>query len=298
MIWYLLGLGAALFAAFSSVTEKKTLFKEHAMEFSTVFAVFMLIISLPLAFIADFNIPGAYWIILALLGIIDAIAFLLMAKAIRHMELSEASPLMTFGPAFVALFAYAFLREALTAQHFTGMALVVLGAYALEFKPTTKGKINLLQPLRAMAASKYIHYIFLSLILYTVSSVIARFLLNADNPGHIEKYAFLFILHLFIALASIIFIYVFHDGFKGIEHGMRSAGKWIFLTAIFLLGSRILLTIAFTIPSAQVALTLSLKRLSSLFSTLLGGGIFKDHHISNKLIACLIMVIGAVLIVV
>ena len=296
MIWYVLALGSAILAACSSLIEKRTLMKEHAMEFSTVFSILALIVVSPLVFFADFTMPSTYWYMLALLGVLDAVAFLYLTKAIRHMELSEASPLFTFGPAMTAILALIMLEEIITIQHISGMVLVVIGAYVLELKPHN-AKADILQPIKRIISSRYIHYILFGLLLYSLSAIIARFLLNTENPDHVDIYAFLFLLHLFVAITFLVFISVFHDGIKGIVHGMRSAGRWIFLTAIFLVASRFLLSLTFAIPGAQVALTLSIKRLSSLFSTIFGGEIFKDKNLGRKVLACIIMVIGAIIVV-
>jgi drug/metabolite transporter (DMT)-like permease len=295
MQWYALALGSALLNALSSVTEKKTLLKEHAMEFATTISLFILALSLPLAFIADFTMPNHYWGILFIISIIDAVAFLYITKAVRHMELSESSPLFVYGPAITAILAFLFLKETLTQQRILGIACVTFGAYILEFK-SSKKQLNLLSPLKVMMQSRYIHYLFFGLILYALSAVIARYLLNTTNPNHIDPYALLVINHFFIALIYVFLLAIFHDGIKGVQHGIKGAGSLIFLSAIFLFGSRILLTIAFTIPAAEVALTLGVRRLSSLFSTLLGGEIFHDKNISHKALACIIMIIGALLI--
>ena len=93
-------------------------------------------------------------------------------------------------------------------------------------------------------------------------------------------------------------IYTIHDGIKGIKHGIKSAGKWIFITAIFILSSRVFLITAFTIPTAKLALIGAIKRLSSLMATIVGGEIYHDHNLPMKIVACIIMLMGAILIII
>ncbi len=295
MQWYILALGSALMNSFSSLTEKKTLLKEHAMEFAATISLFILILSLPLAFLADFTMPSYYWGILAGISILDAIAFLYITKAVRHMELSESSPLFVYGPAITAVLAFIFLKETLTQQRVIGILCVTFGAYILEFK-SSKKQLNLLSPLKVMMQSKYIHYLLFGLVLYAIAAVVTRYLLNTDNPAHVDPYALLVINHFFIAIIYVFLLAVYHDGIKGVQHGIKSAGSLIFLSAIFLFSSRIFLALALSIPAAEVAITLGVRRLSSLFSTVLGGEIFHDKNLPHKVIACIIMIIGALLI--
>jgi len=297
MEWYTLALWSALFSSLSMIVTKKTLMKEHAMEFATVFSLSMLLFSLPLFFVADFNITLQNWAILIFGSIISAIGFLYLTKAVRHMEISEASPIFSFDVAFVAIIAFFFLGEMITTKQIGGMGFILVGAYLLEFRHIKGKKAELLYPLKVMMRSKYIHYILLGLALYAISGVIIRFLLNTANPNAINPYTFLLVHHFIIFLVFVCMIHKFHNGMKGIKHGMKSAGKYIFLAAFVLFISRVLMVHTLTIPTAMVALVLSVKRMSSLFATVIGGEIFKDHHLKKKIVASIIMIIGAIIIV-
>jgi drug/metabolite transporter (DMT)-like permease len=297
MEWFFLVLVAAILASFSAITEKRTLLKEHAMEFATVLTLFLFFYSFSLLPFADFTMSTHYFYLLILIGIIDAIGFLYLTKSFRHMEISEASPLLTFAPVIVAFLAFFFLGEVITTQQIGGIALVIFGAYILEFKHDKHEKVDLFKPLKMMMSSKYIHYVFFALFLYAIAGIMWRFVLNTDNPNHIDPYASLFIIHLVIAFTYIVLIYYFHDGLKGIVHGVKSAGKWIALTGVFLFISRIFLVTAVTLPVAKIALITAIKRLSSLFSTIVGGELYHDHNLPTKMLASIIMVVGAIFIV-
>ena len=148
MQWYILALGSAILNALSAVTEKKTLFKEHAMEYATVISLIMFVLSLMFINKVSFSMPVSYWFLLVIISIMDAIAFLYITKAVRHMELSESSPLFVFGPAITAVLAYIFLGEILTMKHIGGILGVTLGAYVLELKHVKNKKIEFLRPIR------------------------------------------------------------------------------------------------------------------------------------------------------
>ncbi len=297
MQWYILALGSAVLNALSTVTEKKTLFKEHAMEYATVISLIMFLLSLTFINKVSLSMPILYWFLLIIISVIDAIAFLYITKAVRHMELSESSPLFVFGPAITAVLAYIFLGEMLTMKHVGGIVGVTIGAYVLELKHFRNKKAEFLSPIKIIMQSKYIHYLLFGLVLYAVSAIIARYMLNTDNPQAISPYTLLVITHFFVALAFLFMIHKYHDGLDGIKHGLKSAGWLIFLAALFLFTSRILLTITLAIPVAEVALILGVRRLSSLFSTIIGGEIFQDKNLAGKVFACIIMIIGVLFIV-
>ena len=92
MIWVALAFVAAIATSIGALIEKKTLFKEHAMEFTAVFSIFVMILSLPLFFLVDFSRLDLFSVgILFVMSIFDTIGFLLIAKSIRHMEISAVS---------------------------------------------------------------------------------------------------------------------------------------------------------------------------------------------------------------
>ena len=297
MEWYLLMIGAIIFSGIGSIIEKKTLYKEHAMEFSAVFSIVISIFSIILIPYLNFNFPSNYWPILYFISLIGSIAFLFVAKATRHMQISSCSPLFAFGPVITAILAWIILNENLSNLQIGGIALVFTGSYILEMRPRKSIREELLTPLQTIIKSKYIHFMLFAVFLYSISSIFDRYLLNATNPTSIEPITFLFIIQLFVAINLFIMISLFHDGFKGVVHGVKSAGSWIVLMAVIHLVARLMLVQAISIPAAKIALVVALRRSSLLISTYLGGGIFKDKHLKQKTLAAVIMVIGAIVLI-
>lgn len=289
MDWIFFAVIAAVLTAASTITQKKTLLKEHAMEFSAVLALIIFLISLPLFLLVDYSrLDFVTVLILYLFSILGSFAFLLAAKSLRHMDISASSPLMTTGPAFVALFAFVFLNETLKLGQLAGIGLLIIGAYILE----TKKHHSLLEPLKEFISSKYIHYIIFALILYAACSVGDRLVLSIRG---MQVEAYIAFVHLFLALNFFILISVFHDGYKGIKRGLKSSGWWIFLVAVFTLGYR--LAQAQAVSMTYVALVSAIKRSSALFATIIGGELFKEKNLFRKSVACVIIVGGVLLIV-
>jgi len=105
------------------------------------------------------------------------------------------------------------------------------------------------------------------------------------------------LVHFFIAINFIIMILLFHDGFEGIGKGIKHNWKWVFVVAVLVVGARLAQQYAVSLPGVLISLVVPIKRLSALFATIIGGELFHEKHILRKSIACVIMIIGAVLII-
>ena len=287
MSWFIFAVAAAILTAAAAIVEKKVLFKEHAMEFSAALALNNFVLAIPFLFFADYSSLSFISILLIFAAsILGSIAYLLVAKSTRHMEVSVAGPLMIFSPAITALLAFFILGEALTRLQLGGILLMLIGSYVLEAKMK-----KLLEPVRIFVRSKYVHFIFAALVLYALSSVIDRTLLSRYQ---VDVITYLGIVHLFLAINFMVMIYLFHDGFNGITHGFKTAGWWIVLVAILTVGYRS--TQIAALATAYTGLVIAIKRMSSIFTVIIGGELFHEEDLLKKTLATLVMIAGAVLI--
>jgi uncharacterized membrane protein len=179
------------------------------------------------------------------------------------------------------------LDESLTLVQSLGIFLLVIGAYALETKPHH----SLLEPIRTFMKGRYYHYILIAIVLYTVTGTLDRVILHHYD---MQPQAYMAIVHVLIALYFIMLLNLFHDGVKGIRHGLRRAGWWILLVAVFTFAYRFATVEA--VKVGFVGLVVSIKRVSSLFTTILGGELFHEKNLFRRFIACAIMIIGALMI--
>jgi len=285
MEWYFFATLAALLTAAFTIIEKKTLLKEHAMEFSTVLAIFNFLIALVLLPYINFDLPIKTLGLMYLASVFGSIAFLFVAKAVRHMDVSIVSPLMTFSPAIVVVLAFFILGEKVTSLQLFGIILLIIGSYVLEAENHGTKKI-----FTKTFKSNYFYYIFLALILYGFCSIFDKFILRTVSP-----LTYIPIVQFFIAINFIILICIFHNGFEGIKHGVRSAGKWIFLVAILVTSYR--LAYAQAVSMTYVSLVIPIKRMSAFFATAVGGKIFHEKNLTQRILACVIMLIGAFLVI-
>jgi len=229
-----------------------------------------------------------------LASLLSALAFLFIAKALRHIAISGNSPLLVFGPVFTAIIAVILLGENMTLVQAAGIILIVIGAYLLE----SHAHQNILEPFKHILRIKHTNHIFLGLFLYALCSVINKKIIGAPIDGGmgVPVFTFIALIHFFIGVNFVLMMLFFHDGFKGIERGLKNNWKWLLLAGVLALGYRLAQHYAISLPGVLVSLAIPIKRLSALFATLLGGELFHEKHILRRSLACTVMIIGAVLI--
>ena len=288
MQWYILALIVALLSGINAIIHKKVLIKEHAMEFSTVFAILNVILSLIIIDKVKFSIPTNILFLIFFGAFLSTMAFLYGAKAVRHMEVSSAEPLTNISPALLAILSFFILKEAITIKQIFAIILIIIGAYVLEVDHKVS---NLKEPFIKIAKSRYIHYIFLSIFLYAFTTIIDRYVLTHG----INPFTYLFIVQIFIMVNFILLITVFHNGWNGIKNGLKKNWNWILLLSVLVLASR--LSYFEAISLAYAPLVIAIIRLSTLFATVIGGSPFHEKGLLLKSIACIITLIGAALII-
>lgn len=290
MSWIFYAFGSAIFAGISAVVEKKLLFKGHAMEFSATVGLFNFLGSLPFLFLIDFSyIKVVPLLFLFFSSILGAVAFVFIAKSIRHMEISVASPILVLGPGITALFAFVFINERLSFHQIGGIIFLVAGVYVLE----THKYDSFFEPIKMLLKSAYIHLILLALVFYGITGLIDRVVLSKYN---FNPFAFIVIVNIFLFFNLMILMVIFHDGIKGLNHGIRSLGWGAVAISAFTIAYR--LFAAHAIKIAAVGIVESVKRTSVLFSVVVGGEMFHEKNLMRKTIASLIMIVGAILIVI
>jgi drug/metabolite transporter (DMT)-like permease len=288
MTWFILAFASALLSAAASITEKKALFGMRALDFSVVLALLNAVLALPLLLVVDFSAVSAdALMVLAGKNLLGSLAFLCMMMAIRNLELSGALPMMVLTPGFVALFAFLFLGEALSAVEIGGMLLLMAGTYVLEMKSG-----DALAPLRVFLESRSHYPIVAALLLFTATSVLDRLLLTDLQLRPVPMMAFQ---QLFYAGYFILFAVIARRGVPALRNAARGNGRWILLVALFTFGYRFAQIEATAL--APVALVLVVKRLSVFIGAMAGGRLFNESHLLRKAIAIGILLVGVAMVV-
>jgi drug/metabolite transporter (DMT)-like permease len=287
MTWFTYALISAVLLSVTSLLEKKALKIEHAAEFSTVLAIMNAIVALPLFFL--YGVPKltiASFLIVFLVSILAAVAYLLTARSVRHLDISITSPFFMLVPGLTALLAFVLLGESLAISQIAGLLIMLGGSYVLQLEPKAKWR----DPIKEAYKSKYIHFLVIAIFVYSATSLLDRYVLSRQglHPG-----PYLALVQIFVAIHFLIFITLFYDGYKGIKHGLKESGPLILLVSLGTVGYLFAQLQATSL--AYVGLVSAVKRSSSLFTAVIGGEIFHEEGLLRKGLACLIMIVGLAL---
>lgn len=289
MPWFAYAFICAVLLSASALIEKRVLSKVHAIDYSAALAITNLVISIPFLFIIDFSkVTPLLLFIIFVASIFGAMAFYLVAKGTRHLEISTVSPLLALSPGTTSLLAFLVLGEALDAQHITGIILMVIGSYVLSMNPD-KG---LAEPFRFFVRSRYVHFVLLSLILYSCGAILDRAIVHVFQ---VPIPVYIFFAHLFISVLYAPIGFVFGGSVSGIVKTFRVAGPYVIVASIFTVGYRFFQMEALRL--ASVGLVSAIKRSSNFLTTLVGGELFHEKNLTRKAIASLIIILGTFLIV-
>jgi drug/metabolite transporter (DMT)-like permease len=289
MEWYALAIISAIFSAIAAIYEKKSMQKNLTITFCAIFAIISLIISTPFLFIINPETLTTKIILLILTkSIISGLAFFLIIYSFRHLELSSALPLLVLTPGIVAILAFLFLGENLTSKQITGMILLIIGSYLVLINKKT-----IEQSFQTLEHSKGHIAIGTALILFTASALLDKIILAKYK---VPETTYIFFYFLFIAIIFTTTLLISKQR-KTFFHSFKKTYKLILIIAISTVIFRYSQFLAIkTAPS--VALVISLKRLSVLFATIIGGKLFNETHILRKTIATAIMIVGSTLIII
>lgn len=287
--WYLFALGGALFLALSEIAGKKVMLHEHALEFTTMRSLFVLGLNLTL-------IPFVRWelitppiiLLLYVASLIATAGLLYRMKAVRHLEVSYVAPLMNISPLFLIVLSVFILGEQISALQGLGIFIMLAGAYLLQGAHRHE---SIFAPLVRMVRSRHVHHLVFAMIALSILAIIDKF--SIDNLG-LGAATHMFVLWIFIGI-NLIGLEYLRFGFEDVTKDLPRDGKWIALAAGFFFVSILLGTLTLTL--APVSLAVPIRRTSALFSIIIGGRMFHERHIGRKLVAAILMVIGAALVI-
>jgi len=288
MEWYIIAFVAAFFSASAAIIEKKILFKEKALSLSLILALFNLVLAIPFFFFVDYTlISGLALGVLFFKSILGAVAFLFVMKGIKNLEISKALPMLVLTPGLVAFFAFIILGESLKLVEIGGMVLLLGGTYVLQLG----SQRGFWSPWKSFIKVKGNYYIIFALVLFTVTSILDKALLqNYKVPLN----AFMGFQHLFFVIVFV-FLAIIYSRDVSLKKSFKFSWKLIAVLAVITITYRY--SYLYAVKIAPVALVLSIKRISVFFAVLIGGKLFQDRSLVRRVIATAVMVAGAVLIV-
>lgn len=284
-MWLVFSFISAISVSFKDVASKLGLRKldEYIIAWSWRFFSLFFLIPAFLIFGSFPQINNNIWLPLAISGLLNLIATILYMKAVKLSDLSLVAPLITFTPLFLLITSPLILGEFPDWLGLLGVLLIVAGAYLLNIKERNNGYWA---PFKALLKQKGPKLMLIVAALWGVTS-------NFDKIG-IKNSSPIFwacALNTVIALALIPFAFRQPKiNFQKIKTEIKSLLPIGFFDAgeIFFAMTAVSLTL--------VTYVVSVKRTSTIMSTALGGLIFKEKNIKERLLGALIMVAGVILI--
>lgn len=288
-MWFVYSITSAILAALSTILEKKTLEKEHSFNVSVAIAILAAILLSPALFIhRSVDIPPMALLIMFLGSILATIAFIEVTKGIRHMEISVSAPLFLLAPLITSLMAFVFLGEKLSHIQVFGMVLLGIGTYILQTKKLSDYRTFLSH----LEHDTYIKLLLFSMFLYSITSLFDRVLVTtyALPAMLVVEYS-----QIMIACNFMCIILYKHYSMGEIYMMIRKNITMLVLIGLCTIGYRVSQSTAASL-AAGIGLVVAVKRTSSLFTTVIGGNLFREKDLVRKTLACLIMVVGVFLI--
>jgi len=289
MDWFILAFISALFSAVSAVSEKKTLFKLEALDFSFLVSVVTLVFSIPFFFTIQFSQITLFGLaVLCIKTVLSAGAYLSVMYSMKNLEISEALPLLALSPALVAIGGILLVNDILSGTQWLGIFLMASGAYILELK---KGVKNPFEPFKALFSFSKYSYVFYALVLFTITSLIDRLLLKGFK---FPPYTFMAFQQLFYALIFMSAVLIKKGTIIKVPSGFNKKVLYLILAiSVFTVIYRY--TQIEATKLAPVALVLSVKRISVLLAVILGGRLFSEENLIRKIAAVIIIITGAII---
>lgn len=299
MPWYGYALLAAVGISFVSLLQKRTLRQEHSLEYAMIFSTMKVLIFLPLFWNQIvWAVTARQAVLLTIGGMFGATAFLLIVKAIRRLELSTVTPVLAIEPGLVALLAVPTLRETISVVALTGLALMLIGTYILELQQVPPGwwqqlagsRMRIFYPFTVVLRRPGGWFALLGLAAFTASALISRrILLEVPVPT--------FLAYDFTVVAAIYLVIFFAQRrrIQILRPGQEHLLFIILLIAVIHIAQSGAQAVAMGL--APIGLVIAVKRLSVLIDVTVGGRLFHEHRLLQKLTAAMIMVTGTYLIV-
>ena len=88
----------------------------------------------------------------------------------------------------------------------------------------------------------------------------------------------------------------FYDGFNGIKHGVKGSLHWLLVMAAFIVIAR--LSYLTALKMAYLSLVFVIFKTSNLLAAIIGGNIFHERALLQRIIGAVVMVVGVYLVVV
>ena len=292
---------AAFLVSITHVIRKRILVKEHALDYLTVFSIAAAVIALLLIGFVDLNISFGIFILIYFVSLLGAVAFIFFMKALRHGEISSVQPLLSFTPAIVLVLSYFLISERVSMFNGLGVLLVLLGGFLIEHRVKTKTREGkkvrggVIDPKEeGVLPRKYFIYAMIAVLISAFGAILDKILLDFVD---FTSLAILSLIFFALNILLLRFILLKRKNWWSFLKTFRDYGVVISGLSLLKVLSVFLYLLALSLPDSKVSLVVAIMASSTLVSTIVGGELFHDHGLMQKIIAAVIMFLGVLMIV-
>jgi len=287
-MWAFLALGAAVLTSFNPI-----LYKGMLRDIDPIIVVWgVTLLALPLLGLFTLALTSQFprldWLFaIGILGSagLNAVAHLASTKALKLADVSLVTPLLIFSPVFTVLISTIFLGEIPTVRGLSGVGLVLIGAYWLNYHPGT----GWMTPFKALALSPGVTLVLLAGLLWAITPLFEKVAIQHTQPENPRFAAFVSTTLLVLILTPAV-----------MSRGQPAIGKLSLHRRELLLAgliAGIAPVLGYTAYSLGfVGYVTTLFKLSTLLTILWSSLFLKEQGLTKRLPAATLMVIGAILI--
>jgi len=286
MYWLSLSLTSGILIATKNVITRKLVFLTDRQVILYSKYLFVSLFALLLIFFTGIpEIKPAFYYSITIASILDVIAAWCFLNAIASGQLAKTFPLVAFTPVFLLGTSFLMLGEIPSILGLTGILLIVCGAYLLRSESI---KVGILEPIKLLLKEKGQRYMLMAAFLFSFLAVFFKKAILNSSPffafGVTQLLGTLFLTVLFLKKRIL----------GALLRKTANNFKLLFIAGIvgFLAG----LTLFAAFKFGLAAYVVSVKRISILFTIILGYVFFKEDHLIRSLIIGSIMVLGIFLI--
>lgn len=288
MLWFYLALLTAIFWTFEHAVIKKILRSEKPeyVSLATTLITSLLSIFLIVVLLDRLTFNKKFLLILIPVALVNATARILYAKSLKLSPMSKAVPLLSLSPIFTLIFAFFIIAEVPPLKAVFGIILAIVGVYLLNIQKFSSR--SFFEPFASIIRNKGVFFMFLVSIIYGLGGVLDKYGVSSSNV-----LTYLLLINPVSLLAQGAYLWA-KDKNKIIgESSKILRGN---LGPLILLSIVAFVTIIFQFWAVSLTFSsyvIAVKRISALFSVLVGYWVFKERkNVVKTIVGTIIILAG------
>lgn len=281
-----LSFAVAFIDAFNNTFIKKGLAKHSTLVVSLAWTGFSLLVLIPVLFWMGVPvIQKPFWWSTTIKIVLQTLALILYAAALKKADMSQALPMLAFTPLATLVISFFINGDTPSVTGIIGIVAIFVGAFLLSF---AKNQKVLIAPLGLIIRNRGVLYMFLVSIIWAITTSLDRVAVRSSSPIFYSTVVAVSI------TAILLPIVILRHKKEFLSLLKPQSLKMLVRVGIF---DGILQLVQMTAVGLTLAsYVISIKRSSIIISSVLGHIVFKEE-IKKRIIPILIMFFGILLIV-